>query len=103
MNQIIITRKNINSTYAADGHNYWLPCKILRADKSDSIFDVVYFQTNQEGSNYSSILRRRADLDMIFLRFITKPYKGDNQKKSAFRHPIKIPDSIFPPLWMDLS
>jgi hypothetical protein len=91
------------STYVADVHNSWIPCKILRADRNDSLFDIVYFQTDKDGSESSRVLRRRTDLDVKYLRFHTKPYKGDNHKKGAFRHPIKIPDSIFPPLWMDLS
>ena len=84
----------------------WLPCKILRADEKDSIFDVVFFSSGEgdvDTSAESRFLRRKKDLPMSHIKFITKPYKGDSLWSKAFRHPIKIPEEIFPPLWMDLS
>eukprot|EP00560_Eucampia_antarctica_P004260 CAMPEP_0197838076 /NCGR_PEP_ID=MMETSP1437-20131217/34196_1 /TAXON_ID=49252 ORGANISM="Eucampia antarctica, Strain CCMP1452" /NCGR_SAMPLE_ID=MMETSP1437 /ASSEMBLY_ACC=CAM_ASM_001096 /LENGTH=655 /DNA_ID=CAMNT_0043445605 /DNA_START=42 /DNA_END=2006 /DNA_ORIENTATION=- len=80
----------------------WGPCKILRGDESDGIFDVVYFtietaaDVNKKGSN---TLRRTRTLPASHIWFRNKPYRSDMHWEYAFRHEIKIPDSIFPSHW----
>jgi hypothetical protein len=50
--------------YTPDGHNYWVPWKIIQADRSDSLFNVLKFQMNQEMFNYSGISQqKKTDLD----------------------------------------
>jgi len=90
----------MSAHYTSHGINNWFPCKILRADEKDFTFDVVFFQNNVDSHH---VLRRQKYLNVEYLKFISKPYKGDNHQRVAFRHPIKIPDDVFPPVWMDLS
>lgn len=99
-------------TYNDEGFNLTpfsgrrIPCKILRADPEDGMFDVVYF-TKDESTDRALLdaryLRRMRTLPAESIEFINKPYKSDMFWSGAFRHEIKIPDEIFPPLWKDLK
>lgn len=83
-----------------------VPCKILRVEKEEGLFDVVYFtserSTNPELKPHAKFLRRMRTLPADMIQFINKPYRSDMFWSGAFRHEIKIPDTIFPPLWKDL-
>lgn len=44
-----------------------------------------------------------SDYPVKDIEFMNRPFKSDMHWKGAFRHPINIPDDIFPPQWKDLS
>ena len=84
----------------------WHPCKILRGEKLDGVFDVVYFTietASDELRKGSNVLRRMRTLPKEYIWFRNKPFKSDMHWEHAFRHEIKIPDSIFPTHWKDLA
>jgi hypothetical protein len=92
-------------TYAKDQNEGRIPCRILREDPHEGTFDVVYFtheMSTDSNLNETRFLRRQKHLPSRLLDFVNKPYKSDMFWKGAFRHEIKIPDSIFPKLWKDL-
>ena len=82
----------------------WYPCMILNTDEEEQTFDVMYF-TYEEPPEFpeGAILRRAHAIPPDEVRFINKPYMSDMHWRGAFRHEMKIPDHIFPPLWKDLS
>jgi len=85
------------------GVNAWIPCKVLRADEVDGIFDVVYFRKHESDPDSPyHYLRRNQRLRSELFGFHMKPYKGDAHWKGAFRHTIHFPDEMFPKQWMDL-
>jgi hypothetical protein len=91
--------------YANDQNEGRIPCRILREDPQEGTFDVLYFtdeMSTDRNLNETRFLRRQKHLPSRLLDFVNKPYKSDMFWKGAFRHEIKIPDSIFPKLWKDL-
>ena len=83
----------------------WYPCLVLDSSKDDKTLDVVYFtyETSSLDDEEANVLRRERMLMAEDIKFLNKPYKSDMYWEGAFRHPIEIPDSIFPPLWKDLA
>ena len=87
----------------ASVYGEWYPCQILRAEKQDNAFDVVFFtyETSTVGSE-ANVLRRNQYLAADDIKYLNKPYRSDMHWDRAFRHEIKIPDEIYPVLWKDL-
>ena len=85
-------------------HGEWYPCQILQAKKQDDVFDVVFF-TYEESTvgDDANVLRRNQSLAADDIKYLNKPYRSDMHWDRAFRHEIRIPDEIFPPLWRDLD
>ena len=83
----------------------WYPCLVLDSSEDDKTLDVVYFtyETSTLDDEEANVLRRERMLMAEDIKFLNKPYKSDMYWEGAFRHPIEIPDSIFPPLWKDLA
>ena len=83
----------------------WYPCLVLSSSEDDKTFDVVYFtfETSSLEDEEANVLRRARMLNAEDIKFLNKPYKSDMYWEGAFRHPIEIPDSIFPSLWKDLA
>jgi hypothetical protein len=84
-----------------------LPCVIIDADPFMETFEVAYFKLSI-GSRIpelptARILQIHRKLPAIDLTFINRPFRGDMHWKGAFRHPINIPDEIFPTQWRDLA
>jgi hypothetical protein len=78
-----------------------IPCKIVSSSLHLRVFDVVSFhplQSVQEQKNVRQLhLHSRIPPDEV--DFINKPFSGDMHLPGAFRHPIQIPDDIFPLHW----
>jgi hypothetical protein len=43
------------------------------------------------------------DVPHSHVRYVDKPYQSSAMHRGAFRHPIQIPDDIFPLAWRDLK
>ena len=84
-----------------------VPCVIVDSHPTDNTFDVVLFQaglTSQlEALPKARILQVRRRLPEAALTFISRPFRSDMHWSGAFRHPIKIPDAVFPAHWKDLE
>lgn len=79
-----------------------IPCKILSASANGNELDVVYFRrsiSTFKGLEKVQRLELRSRIPPSEVEFINKPFTSDMHLPRAFRHPIKIPDNIFPPHW----
>jgi hypothetical protein len=77
-----------------------VPCMMVGAmNETEAIIDVVYF-VSHAGLSPNTLFRvfrlPAAELDIIPM-----PFKSDTFHKKSFRHPIKIPDDVFPEHWKD--
>uniref|UniRef100_A0A7S2MYR8 SET domain-containing protein n=1 Tax=Helicotheca tamesis TaxID=374047 RepID=A0A7S2MYR8_9STRA len=88
-------------------HQYLRPCGILsREVTSDgaTIYSAEIFNVPDTISDPDSVIpdtehRVVHGIPRRAITFVEIPYTGDQHLRSAFRHPIGIPDSMFPPLW----
>jgi len=71
-------------------------CEVIDRKESDDFF---YNYTILVSSD--SVLTEIVDLPHAALTFLDLPYTSDIHDKNAFRHPIGIPDVIFPQAWRD--
>lgn len=83
------------------------PCIILDADEKEKTFQVVIFRLAMK-SKLSELPKARVlqvnnDIAVNDVHFINRPFRSDMHWEGAFRHPIKIPDDIFPQQWKDLA
>mmetsp|Transcript_17467 Transcript_17467/g.27205 ORF Transcript_17467/g.27205 Transcript_17467/m.27205 type:complete len:1232 (-) Transcript_17467:51-3746(-) len=79
----------------------WAPCVIFRLD-GDTYFDVGIFAVETDNPDNRLIRRvRTVEIEKVEIRPL--PAKSDQHWIGAFRHEIKIPDEILPPLWQDLA
>jgi hypothetical protein len=101
-------RKRSNTITWSEPDHQWpenlLDCNIFereRAEHGDFLYTVeVLF----EGPGYDPTL---ADKDRYLdfkvprraIRFVDKPYKGDEHLTGVFRHPLEFPDALFPQKW----
>lgn len=76
------------------------PCMILGASNYTATFDVVYLLPSTVTPNSGKVFRV-VDLPADDLQFIPMPFRSDTFHKKSFRHPIKIPDDVFPEHWKD--
>ena len=83
------------------------PCVIIDADPFMETFEVVYFKLSMASGIPELPTARILQLYHKFpardLMFINRPFRSDMHWNGAFRHPIKIPDEVFPALWKDLA
>lgn len=86
---------------ATNSATIWAPCVIFRLD-GDQYFDVGIFAVETDNPDNRLVRRvRTVELDKVEVR--PYPAKSDQHWVDAFRHEIKIPDDILPPLWQDLT
>ena len=80
------------------------PCIFLETSKPDNTFLAAIFESpNTEGLTETIRKIRVGWLTTDEVDFLPKPWKSDMHSPRAFRHEIKIPDSVFPEHWMDLN
>mmetsp|Transcript_1295 Transcript_1295/g.1673 ORF Transcript_1295/g.1673 Transcript_1295/m.1673 type:complete len:214 (+) Transcript_1295:2905-3546(+) len=77
------------------------PCLIFSASKENDTFEVVIFYGSTESPS-RRILQLQQNISAEAIEFIDLPFRSDMHRKEAFRHPIYIPDEIFPRQWKDL-
>uniref|UniRef100_A0A7S2K8P7 Uncharacterized protein n=1 Tax=Leptocylindrus danicus TaxID=163516 RepID=A0A7S2K8P7_9STRA len=79
----------------------WAPCIIFRLD-GDTYFDVGIFAVETDNPD-NRLIRRVRTVEIEKVETRPYPAKSDQHWIGAFRHEIKIPDEILPPLWQDLA
>jgi len=79
-----------------------IPCKIISSSPEADEFDVVFFRpstTHLEGIVEAQRLQLYIGFPANAIDFIHKPFRSDMHRPGTFRHPIAIPDNIFPAHW----
>jgi len=81
---------------------YGLACRILRRDERDGRlhYTVEVEYKGEEDEEFTRIVR--ADVPRQSLAFFDVPGTTDINLPNAFRHPIGIPDDIYPDRWKNL-
>jgi hypothetical protein len=84
-----------------------IPCIIIGFDANQMTFDVASFQSSMTSTipefPNARILQIAKSIPESEVEFLNRPFRSDMHWKGAFRHPINIPDEIFPKQWKDLS
>lgn len=111
-----LSDNEIFDLYADDGQDYaesdyrfhedrshW-PCTVLREDDQDDTYVVRIHQPwwIREGAlpwEENDVPRLLRHYPRQAIHFFVLPYETDQQMATAFRHPIGIPDEIFPEHW----
>lgn len=75
----------------------WHDCEVLRYEEVDGILRYTAVVLLPEGKNDKL---PRAPREAF--RFVDSPYTSDMFLPNAFRHPMMIPDDLFPEYWMNL-
>ena len=75
----------------------WHNCEVLRFEEVDGI--VRYTAVVMLPDNVNDKLTRAP---REAFRFVDAPYTSDTFLPHAFRHPMIIPDEIFPEYWMNV-
>jgi len=70
---------------------------LLNGDGGVYSYTVFFLPENEEGDIIVKGVPREAII------FVDQPYESDLHTPKTFRHPIGIPDSIFPDAWRDLK
>jgi hypothetical protein len=88
-----------------DGFRF--PCIILDADEKEKTFKVVIFRFAMKSKMSelpkARVLQLNNNVPANEVDFINRPFRSDMHWEGAFRHPIKIPDEVFPQQWKDLA
>jgi len=108
--------KQIIETYADDGnrysknfdkhyqfhrdHSFW-PCEILKEEKRNTYTVRILQNPFEEDQPWekNEVPRLLVNFSVEGIRFFVKPYHSDQHIKNTFRHPIGIPDDMFPEKW----
>lgn len=88
----------------------WEPCDVLRVRGDDSEgggedslrYTAVYTIANDNGNPDEARHEKLIDAPRQAFRFMDQPYTTDMFLPHAFRHPMMIPDDMFPEYWMNL-
>lgn len=95
------------STFQFDENNTKLTgeqfkiCDVLERHQKSKVADADYFYTvklHQVDADDTII----TNVPHSHIRYVDKPFQSSMHKES-FRHPIQIPDEIFPPGWRDMK
>jgi hypothetical protein len=76
----------------------YVRCDIMERTKGDHGDDVYTVSLHFDGSHHEYLdakVPRRA------IRTVDKPYTGDEHLPGVFRHPIALPDNLFPAQWKE--
>ena len=88
--------------WAADDWNYLdatLACDVLSADYIDDRKDTYRVECTQSNGDTIKI----KDVPWHAITFVEKNYTGHQFLRQAFRHEIRLSDSLFPDAWKDLA
>lgn len=90
----------------------WWPCSVLRyrsiegksknyisdsATNEEEYLYTIHLYKNDNGKMINNYLIK--DVPRAIFHFVDKPYASDTFLPNAFRHDIRIPESIFPESW----
>ena len=94
----------------------WEPCDVLRVrdgatkwshddsggEKDSFRYTAAYSISKDDGNSEDSRHEKLVDAPRQAFRFLDRPYTTDMFLPNAFRHPMMIPDDMFPEYWMNL-
>ena len=118
-----MTDEDILERYADDGSFYrmdddrlmteapYWPCSVLFEEQTEEGEEVTYLVRIKQHPSFSppqswdsnELPRLLFHYPRSSIRYFAKPYQSDAFLPNAFRHPIGIPDDMFPNQWRDLS
>ncbi|KAG7362845.1 SET methyltransferase domain containing protein [Nitzschia inconspicua] len=88
-------------------HSHW-PCSVIRQE-SDGLYTVRIHQSPLRGAEPTETDWDKNDLPRILtnysqnsIHYFVKPSAIDQKLPGVFRHPIGIPDAIFPKQWKNI-
>ena len=77
-----------------------MPCRVLARDIRKDDGQVLYSVELEYHHGKNKVTRtQRSDVPRHSMAFVDVPFSTDLHLRNAFRHPIGIPDDIFPPQW----
>lgn len=85
-------------------HDYW-PCSVISQDSNNTYtvrIDQSKFHPPQPWHT-NDLPRILTNYPRGSIHYFVRPYAGDHYLPKAFRHPIGIPDGMFPLQWKNLS
>ena len=105
---------NTDSYYQWESNNYGEPCRVLdRFQEAGETWYTVqielryydYDDDNDNVDNDNNMVTwvEQTDVPRMAIRFFDLPGTTDIHLPNAFRHPIHIPDDMFPQQWRDLA
>jgi hypothetical protein len=94
--------------YAEEGVGR-LPCVVLGIFEEQLMFNIAYLLNVEQTKELlphnplgARTIKFRNKVPASEVEIINRPFRSDMHWKGAFRHPIKIPDEIFPEHWKDV-
>lgn len=113
INQTLFHTTNAIDITKPDNFEYWT-CDLLRhrVVNGTTLYTVVVTRPKDRkkkktppktGEPPPEPFVKLIDIPRMAIRFTDRPYTSDMFLKQAFRHPIGIPDQLFPPAWMNFS
>jgi hypothetical protein len=113
INQTLFHTTSVINITKPDSHEYWT-CDLLRhrVVNGTNLYTVVVTRPNERKKKKAppktdepppEPFLKLTDIPRMAIRFTDRPYTSDMFLKLAFRHPIGIPDHLFPTTWMNFS
>ena len=88
-----------------DDTSHW-PCTVLLQEKEEGRYTVRIHQNPWEddmGWEKNDVPRILSGYHRSNIHYFVQPYQSDQQLPGAFRHPLGIPDDMFPDQWKNLK
>jgi hypothetical protein len=85
--------------------SHW-PCSVLLEEDKPGTYTVQIHQNQWERPtswHKNDLPRILTGYKRSSLHYFVRPYKSDQQMEGAFRHPLGIPDDMFPEQWKNLK
>lgn len=80
----------------------FLPCEVLRYREIKSSLRYTAVVTRSATDGEPERFEKLTDAPREAFLFRDRPYSSDMFQPNAFRHPMMIPDEMFPEMWMNL-
>lgn len=83
----------------------WWPCEVYRRSENSDVMTVrIYQSLHEDETNWQrrSLPRFVTNLSKRSIHFVNRMETSDQHLPNAFRHPIGLPDGIFPEQWFNL-
>jgi len=87
--------------FAATADAQIYPCDILRykEDKDGNYLYSALVWHEDKATKHVSVVAKIEDVPRQAFKYFDRPYTSDTFLENAFRHPIYIPDELFPSIW----
>ena len=91
-------------TPSEHGYHKCRAVKRYKNEKGETRYLVdLYYNTEDDDYSYSVVKEVLFDVPRDVFHFEDAAYSRDHCLPYAFRHPMMIPDEIFPKTWMNLN